>query len=95
MKTQERIYKGKVTGIGFHYSNTSERIGYELRFKTGSISIQTKSSLFISRGDTVFFTIKIVDNNMLIERIVKVDKPSMQKITFKQRQHNRLVEASY
>ena len=98
MKIQERIYKGKIKGVGFLYDNPNdyfEKTGYQLRFKSGSIGIETKqASLFISVGDIVHFTIKIVDDKMWIDEIVAVKKPPMQKVTFKQRQQQRLFEAA-
>lgn len=94
----EKIYNGKIKGIGFLYNNPNdyfEKTGYEIRFKTGSIGIETKqASLFISVGDIVHFTVKIVDDKMWIDEIVAVKKPPMQKVTFKQRQANRLTEAA-
>jgi hypothetical protein len=98
MKTEQKVFKGKIKGVGFLYDNPNdyfEKTGYELRFKSGSIGIETKqASLFISAGDIVHFTIKNVDGKMWIDEIVAVKKPPMQKVTFKQRQQQRLFEAA-
>lgn len=96
MKTEQKVFRGKLTGIGFIYHEQDHftKIGVEFRFKQGSINYLTnKASLFISRGDVLHFTIKNVDGKMWVDEIIRVDKPPMQKVSFKERQLKRLTES--
>jgi hypothetical protein len=96
MKTEQKVFRGKVTGIGFIYDDKDyfQKIGVEFRFKSGSIQYLTnKASLFVSSGDILHFTIKIVEDRMWIDEIIKVEKTPMKKVTFKERQSNRLFES--
>ena len=96
MNTEQKIFKGKLTGIGFFYHEQDkfQKIGVEFRFKQGSIKYLTdKTSLFISIGDRLHFTIKNYEGAMWVDEIIKVDKPKMEKVTFKQRQEKILLEA--
>lgn len=96
MQSQERIYKGKIKKISYLYSNPIdyfERTGYILKFEGGEICIETNKTLFLTIGDKVHFTAVKKEDKWFVKEIVNVIKPPMQKVTFKQRQVNRLTES--
>jgi hypothetical protein len=98
MQSQERVYKGKLKKISYLYSNPIdyfERTGYVLKFEGGEIFIETNKTLFLTAGDKIHFTAFNKEDKWFIEEIINVIKPPMQKVTFKQRQANRLMEANY
>lgn len=92
----EKTFKGKLTGIGYLYNNPNdylERTGYELRFKSGSVFIETSKTLFLSVGDIIHFTVEKKEDKFFIKEIIGVEKQKMQKASFKERQAKRLIEA--
>ena len=94
---EDYLYHGKVLKVSYSYSETNiiERVSATLLFKKGEITFFTPKALNICKNDIVWFYITFVDNEMVLDEIVKVEKPQIKKVTTKQRQANRLMEANY
>ena len=92
---EDYLYHGKVLKVSYSYSETNiiERVSATLKFAQGEITFFTPKALNICKNDIVWFYITFVDNQMVLDEIVKVEKPPMKKVTAKQRQEQKLFEA--
>lgn len=92
--SETKIYKGRVREITHLYNPRQyfEKIGIQFGFQTGTIKYLTENLLFIGKGDIIHFKARKVDHQWFITEIIKVDKPPMKKITFKDRQYQRLIK---
>jgi hypothetical protein len=71
-----------------HAKNLARKLNTQ--FQTTKFSV-----VLLTAGDKIHFTAFNKEDKWFIEEIINVIKPPMQKVTFKQRQANRLMEANY